>query len=447
MVERAIQEVLMEVNTQLQQQYDIASAAAEEDRKRREEEETRKKAAAEADETTEQTTETPDNNNTPLPTEKSSTPLEPTLAERDRTAAPLFMDVFQPSRNDDDDPETKKDTSYPISGPARGVPDEWDLAAHKTTKRIMLRQCMRHVATHLLLPHGRQFYLDGPKGVGKSAALNALVIAARRSGRVVLFLPDGDVMTQRGVYVEPSPTREGVFDLPVMAQRLNEQLMVVHGAQLTGLTAERADLEEVFTPKQLKAVVESFRKEEGGDATGSSIPLVHVLRKGIEEAKLATGAYRTAIKTLTSDPNLRFLMVVDEINTYHDGGQYYHEKYDFHVQKPIPPRLISLFDPFLNPHNYNNISLITAPTHSRSISPKVTTQLSNEMANDDNVTVVNVPRYSDVEARAMIAHYESTGIGRLRFDRGDVLGDDQEVEYIKMVSGRRGDIFLRECLL
>ena len=63
---------------------------------------------------------------------------------------------------------------------------------------------------------------------------------------------------------------------------------------------------------------------------------------------------------------------------------------------------------------------------------------------DSNSTmhVIEVPRFSDIEADHILANFEATGIGQLRLDRGDTVMDEQEVAYLKMVSGCIGQQLL-----
>lgn len=381
--------------------------------------------------------------------ENSNKPETPTASPMESIdmddAMPIFMDLYSTYESESSPNKEEEKNWFPVSGPARGVPEEWELAAHKTTKRIMLRECMKTVADLIQkavsMDKGTQICLTGPCGSGKSAALNAIVASARQSGHVVIFFPNGDSMTRMGFYIEPSPVQEGKWDLPIMAQSVNEQLLEAHSSDLKDLSISRKDLEEkgYFTTEQLADVLKEISDET------TDIPLIHILEKGRGEEKLATGAYRIAIDILLANPSLKFLFVVDEFNTYHDGGQYFHMNYDPYVKKPIPPPLISLFEPMLVPSP--QLKLLTAMTFSRNVPKKKDEELLKAIRANDDVTEIEVPRYSEIEVKTMISHYECVGLGRLRFDRGEVLENEQEVQYIKMVSGGVGRHFLDECIL
>ena len=86
----------------------------------------------------------------------------------DDMASPIFMDCF----STDDDPEAVVPSilsplqPHPHDGPGRMV-EEWEMAAHKATKRILLRQCTRSIARALEDPYVARVYLHGQKGAGK----------------------------------------------------------------------------------------------------------------------------------------------------------------------------------------------------------------------------------------------------------------------------------------
>jgi Mitochondrial ribosomal death-associated protein 3 len=54
-----------------------------------------------------------------------------------------------------------------------------------------------------ILPHARVL-VTGRQGTGKAAALAAIVATARTSGSMVLYLPEGDNMSQNGYYIVPN---------------------------------------------------------------------------------------------------------------------------------------------------------------------------------------------------------------------------------------------------
>lgn len=87
----------------------------------------------------------------------------------DEDALPIFMDCFNP---DDSNPEAAVPDilnplkPHPHDGPGRMV-EEWEMSAHKTTKRILLRHCTRSIARALEENDASRVYVHGRKGVGK----------------------------------------------------------------------------------------------------------------------------------------------------------------------------------------------------------------------------------------------------------------------------------------
>ena len=82
--------------------------------------------------------------------------------------------------------------------------EEWRLSAHDTAKSIMLRQCTREAARMLAENKSSRIYIHGREGIGKSAVLTTIVASARKSGYIVLYMPDGDDMRRHASVVRPS---------------------------------------------------------------------------------------------------------------------------------------------------------------------------------------------------------------------------------------------------
>ena len=63
------------------------------------------------------------------------------------------------------------------------------------------------------------------------------------------------------------------------------------------------------------------------------------------------------------------------------------------------------------------------------------------------VKMVDVRRFSDVEVQHVLYNYEVTGVGRLRFDRGNTALEPEEVEYLRLVSGGSGQQLMDAVML
>lgn len=104
-------------------------------------------------------------------TEATADSFEASAELADESAHPVFMDCFSP-----DDPDAMVPTVFnPLKphqnhGPGKMV-EEWQLSAHKMTKRILLRQCTRSVAQTLEENAVSRIYIHGRKGTGKVSDL------------------------------------------------------------------------------------------------------------------------------------------------------------------------------------------------------------------------------------------------------------------------------------
>lgn len=86
---------------------------------------------------------------------------------RDADAEPIFMDCYNKDDGESMVPSILLPLApHPRDGPGRMV-EEWELAAHKTTKRILMRQSTRKVAETLMQQESSRIFVCGRKGVGK----------------------------------------------------------------------------------------------------------------------------------------------------------------------------------------------------------------------------------------------------------------------------------------
>jgi hypothetical protein len=86
----------------------------------------------------------------------------------DANADPIFMDLY----NKEDGAEAiVPKILHPLKPHARDGPgrmvEEWELSAHKETKRILLRDCTRQIARALNDNASSRIYVHGRNGVGK----------------------------------------------------------------------------------------------------------------------------------------------------------------------------------------------------------------------------------------------------------------------------------------
>mmetsp|Transcript_1260 Transcript_1260/g.1184 ORF Transcript_1260/g.1184 Transcript_1260/m.1184 type:complete len:129 (-) Transcript_1260:87-473(-) len=111
-----------------------------------------------------------------------------------------------------------------------------------------------------------------------------------------------------------------------------------------------------------------------------------------------------------------------------------------------------------NPTLMKRGSIIAAGTESRAVAGQFTAALEEALSSSSSSTtgthdgdcainVMEVPVFSPLEVEHILANFEVIGIGRLRFDRGETVLDDQEVAFLRMVSGGAGQNLLDACVL
>jgi Mitochondrial ribosomal death-associated protein 3 len=226
---------------------------------------------------------------------------------------------------------------------------------------------------------------------------------------------------------------------------------------LETMKADKATLGQFFTEAQLERI---------DGYSGDTISLIDLLSYGIQRKMYAPMCYAVVMDRLMNQDEKPFLIVLDEANCYFDNGHYYHMAYDEDVKQAIPYDQISLFEPALNamamtssddeelnraPKLMKRGGIVFGVTESRAVRRKVTDGLTayaqrqstkRETPPRERLYVVEVERFSDLEADHILANFEATGVGKLRLDRGDTIMDTNEVAYLKSISGNIGQKLL-----
>jgi len=382
--------------------------------------------------------------------------------EQDEKALPIFCDLYDKEGPDAVVPKILHPLKpHAKDGPGRMI-EEWEIIAHKETKRMMLRQSTRKIA-QVLSDDSKpsRVYVTGKRGVGKTVALATIVASARRSGHIVLYMPDGDRLRKLGYYIVPSGHREGMFDLPRLSQEVCAELLVSHEADIKGMITSVEKFEKFMSKTQItKMPIESKEK----------VALVDLLKVAVENENYAAPCYSIVIHELMNQTEKPFLMVADAFNCYFDHGQYFHMDYDENVKNAIPCKLINLFEPLINTMGISadgngegskkteasiikRGGIVVGTSEAHAVARESTDGLdaSAKKASSDDSKIplhfVEVPRFSPLEVEHIISNFEATGLGRLRFDRGDTVMNGNEVAYIQMVSGGVGQNLVDECVM
>lgn len=253
--------------------------------------------------------------------------------------------------------------------------------------------------------------------------------------------------------VEPNPYKKGIFDLPVLSQTVCGQFLSSHEKDLEQFKIGKDVLNQHFTQEQMERL---FRDSPDDDE--KSLSLVSLLKYGVEKTSYAGSCYAAAVDFMMYHQDaVPFLIAADEFNCFYKAtGHYFHMDYDENVHKSIPYDQISLFKPAMDAmalsasdtteedavppaepkamkHSLGGV--VVAFTESHAVPRAVTDALTAFAVQDKSLTHCAVPRLSAIEVEHMLANYEATGVGKLRLDRGETVMNDQEVAYLRMVSG------------
>jgi small subunit ribosomal protein S29 len=334
--------------------------------------------------------------------------------------------------------------------------EEWQLAANRKTKRIMLRQCIRSIAQVAKNDKPFRVFVHGRRGIGKTAALAAIVASARNSGSIVLYIPDGNLWHISGFYNVPNKRRKGIFDLPVLTAEVCKSMLDIHQMDLELFQADTTTMKEFFTDEEL----DGFK----GFVMGGGISLPELLKYGAEQDSYAPMCFAAAVDVLLKQDQRHFVMVFDEFNCLYDQGYYFNEAYDPTVKNSIPYNQISLFKPFMDamaidistddeekdkvvPVLPKRGGIIVATTESAAIARKYTDPLVSCAKKDSEIHTVEVPRLSHLEVEHNLANFECIGLGNLRLDQGATVMNPQEVAYLRSVSACEPLALFNACII
>lgn len=272
-------------------------------------------------------------------------------------------------------------------------------------------------------------------------------------------MPDGNRLHRLGHYIQPNPKAKGLFDLPILSQEVCRELLSVHAADFGGMEVHQDVMGSHFTEMQLESMTEY---------SGGKISVVDLLKAAQSDVANAAMCFTVVVDHLIKQEERPFLMALDEFNCYFEPGHYFHMDYDHDVNDAIPYDQINLFKPVLDaialsleddediplktPVAPKRGGIVVGVSESCAIARKVTDSLSaharrSAMVSDATVpiSVIEVPRFSEVEVDHIVANFECIGIGHLRCDQGGAVMNKEGVNYLKTVSGKVGQELLDVC--
>ncbi|CAM9200472.1 unnamed protein product, partial [Ectocarpus fasciculatus] len=153
------------------------------------------------------------------------------------------------------------------------------------------RKPLKGVRRVVVQPGQRSYLLTGRRGSGKSCVLNQAVLHARSTGWIVLFVPDGRNLVQKGIYCQPSPVLEELYDLPSM-KRL-KTLREAHGDQLKNITIKDPEV---------------LGRHEGAKT------LLDVMDMGLADQEHAGTAHYDVMRELLATTEAKVMLAIDEYN-------------------------------------------------------------------------------------------------------------------------------------
>eukprot|EP00522_Entomoneis_paludosa_P015801 CAMPEP_0172453632 /NCGR_PEP_ID=MMETSP1065-20121228/10858_1 /TAXON_ID=265537 /ORGANISM="Amphiprora paludosa, Strain CCMP125" /LENGTH=928 /DNA_ID=CAMNT_0013205819 /DNA_START=149 /DNA_END=2935 /DNA_ORIENTATION=- len=382
--------------------------------------------------------------------------------DEDKEAVPIFMDVFDENQASEDE-NAVPSILYPLEYRERQTKEgrmmeEWELAARKDSKRIMLRQSMRKVAQVLdgCETTPKRVLMYGRHGVGKTAAMAGLVATARKSGHIVMYVPDANQLHKFGYYIEPSEVTEGMWNLPILSQQLLERLLHVNEDDLKQFSVDRDFIEKFFTDSQMEEFPEDMKRMD----------LSELCTIAQQSTIISGGCYDIVLDVLMTQEERPFDIFIDEFNIFYKQGEYFHMDYDIDVKKPIPYFEINLFKPWmdamaltieddgekiLTPKLMKKGAIVAATSEMHPVPKKAhATFIENAkrslVEHPNNFVMVEVPRLSQIEVLHTLANYEDIGLGRLRLDSGYVVNTPLEVEYLRVMSSSVAQHLMNCCI-
>jgi len=291
--------------------------------------------------------------------------------------------------------------------------------------------------------------LMGPRGVGKSAALNQLVLHARKTGWLCLFIPKGWDQVQSGWFVEPVPGQSHVFDNPFMSAQVLRGFWKAHAGllrtmplqfpeQATKYTAPLAKFKEAYDRartvpgrekmsfRQVREIVDAedyFPEQDKLDSSvldGPHFDLQRLMSGGpktLEDLALLGVAFRDQaglavmdlIAELKKVKSVPVLVAVDQYNTWETTSAFHYRSEPVAGKQLCVPhslRFLSKRKPETEAWKLDNGLCVCATSHAHAEGRHETFE--------DSISsiplVVRVPAYTQVEFLSAVTYYTHQNI-------------------------------------
>lgn len=310
--------------------------------------------------------------------------------------------------------------------------------------------------------------LVGPRGVGKSAALNQAIMHARKSGWLCLFVPKGWDQVQSGWYIEPvaplRPADKGVYDNVFMSAEVLRGFWKAHAGQLRRMpmkypketdkyTSALSKFKEAYDRarsvsgreklsfRQMREIVDAedfFAEQDTLDASVLDGPhfeypkikletLEDLVLLGVAFRELAGSVVMDLVAELKEVESIPVLIAVDQYNTWEAQSAYSYKS------EPVSGRQLCV------PHSLSFIGKKKADTDKwRLKNGLCICSTSHAHAEGRNETfenykssvplVIKVPNYSQVEFLSAATYYTHQNL----IAKGT---STQELLTFRMISG------------
>eukprot|EP01122_Echinamoeba_exundans_P011702 TRINITY_DN4747_c0_g2_i2.p1 TRINITY_DN4747_c0_g2~~TRINITY_DN4747_c0_g2_i2.p1 ORF type:complete len:612 (-),score=130.75 TRINITY_DN4747_c0_g2_i2:108-1943(-) len=228
----------------------------------------------------------------------------------------------------------------------------------------------------------------GEKGSGKSAALAQVVLWARKSGWLVLYMPSGMDVTAGGDFIEKS-SRKGettIWDDPSTSFKILNNFLTAHAEKL-----KEVPIKTKFTLGKLQATT-----------------LFDLVEYGAALPQFSAAAYHHLRAELARVTEFPVLLACDDYNMYYDFSRHFADPESPAFKKEmLPARQLAIVDSLYDCHVNPRLAFgtfIGATSQTQGMRPFLA---ANESA-EAKKGWIEVKPYSRAEFDHVISHYQFT---------------------------------------